>query len=362
MHASGILGFVLSSRVRVLGLSVACVLCASSLARAQLVESVLDSEKAKEEGLPFRGTSFTFGQTLSSDSLLKSEYQSYNPSYSFGFSLDLMWHFNRTFSLRLNQELAVELTDSDSTTDNRMPLLSDTFATFDAKVVDQKVSSDFEWTLHTSGSLSAPTSLASQAATMVLGMRFGVAGGLTWPKIMSGLGANVTAGYQHRFTTSNVPQYEAEYPCSAGSASMTMCSQMGTGSNIRNAITLGATGDLRLNEAWGLSLGVSHVWKRGADLADWSYTSDDGQTITLPDESVTHWRNSTTLIAGVGFLIVPWLSLGFEATNTFRDRGLGAELRVPFRMVDTYLGLNLGLRIDELYLAASGKGSSDDDE
>ena len=353
---------VLSSRVRVLGLSIACVLCASNLASAQLVESVLDSEEAKEEGVPFRGSTFGFSQTLSSDSLLKSEYQSYNPTYSWGFSLNLKWHFSRVLSMRLNQELEVELTDSDSTTDNRMPLLSDTIGTLDVKVLDQKVSSDFEWTLHSSLGLAAPTSLASQAATMVLGTRLGVAGGLTWPKIMSGLGLSLTAGYNHRFMTSNVPQAEVEYPCSAGSASMGMCSQMGTSSNIRNAITLAAETELRLNDAWGISLGYTHIWRRGADLSGYAGMSTDGTPIELPDGSTTHWRNTSTIEAGVGYLIVPWLSLALVTTNTFKDRGIDGELRLPFNMVDTYFGLNLGVRLDEVYLAASGKAGDEDDE
>jgi hypothetical protein len=352
---------VLSSRVRVFGLSIVCALSASNLARAQLVESVLDSEDAKEEGVPFRGSTFSFSQTLSSDTLSRSEYLSYNPTYSWGFSLDLMWHFSRVFSLRLNQELQIELTDSDTTTDNRMPLLSDTFATFDAKLLDQRVSKEFEWTLHTSGSLSAPTSLASQAATMVLGTRVGVAGGATLPKGMGGLGMSLTLAYSHRFLTSNVPQAEEQYPCSAGSASMAMCSQMGTGSNVRNAITLAAGTELRLNDDWGLSLSFSHAWKRGADLADYSGMSDDGTPIVLPDSSTTHWRNASTLEFGVGYLIVPWLSLSLVATNTFRNRGLDGELRAPLQMVDTYFGLNAGIRLDEIYLAVSGKGDEEDE-
>jgi hypothetical protein len=353
---------VLSSRVRVFGLSIACVLCGSSLAHAQLVESVLDSEEAKEEGVPFRGSTFGFLQTLSSDTLSRSEYLSYNPTYAWGFSLDLMWHFNRVLQVRLNQEMSVELTDSDLDTGKQQVLLSDTFGTLDARVIQQKVSPEFEWTLHTSGSLSAPTSLASQAATMVLGTRLGVAGGFTFPKVLSGLGTNLTLSYMHRFLTSNVPQADVAYPCSAGSASLAMCSQTGAGSNSRNIISLAAGAELAMTDKWGLSLNFSHAWKRAANLADSSFTTDDGETIELPDDSVTHWRNSTTLEVSVGYLVVPWLGLGLSLTNTFKDRGPDSELRAPFEMVDTYFGLNASLRLDEVYLAASGKKGSSVDE
>jgi hypothetical protein len=258
--------------------------------------------------------------------------------------------------------MALELTDSDTSTENQQLLLADTFATLDAKVLEQKVSSTFEWTLHTSGSLSAPTSLASQAATMVLGTRVGVAAGGTFPKVLDGLGLNLTLGYMHKFMTSNVPQADTAYPCTAGTAAMSMCSQMGGSTNTRNAITLGTGADLALTDKWGMSLNFSYAWKRGADLADWTGESADHTPIALPDESVTHWRNAATIDFSVGYLLVPWLGLGLSFTNTFKERAIDSELRPPFEMVDTYFGLNTTLRLDEIYLAASGKGASDEDD
>jgi hypothetical protein len=329
------------------------VLCASNLARAQLVESVLDSEQAKEEGVPFRGSTFGFLQTLSTDTLSRSAYPTYNPMYSWGFSLDLLWHFNRVLQLRLNQEMQVELTDSETTTERQQLMLADTFATLDAKLLNQKISPEFEWSLHTSGSLAAPTSLASQAATMVLGTRLGVAAAATLPKVMSGMSMSLTGGYMHRFMTSNVPQVDVAYPCGAGSAAMAMCSQSGSSSNTRNSITVAAGADLALNEKWGLSLNFSHAWKHGAALAEFSDSSADQTPIVLPDDK-THWRDSSTIDFSVGYLVVPWLGLALSLTNTFKDRGPDSELRAPLNLVDTYLGFNASLRLDEVYLAAKG--------
>jgi hypothetical protein len=141
-----------------------------------------------------------------------------------------------------------------------------------------------------------------------------------------------------------------------------MCSQTGSSSNSRNTISLSAGGELALTDKWGFSLSAAHSWKRGADLADATFTSDDGQTLELPDDSVTHWRNSTTLEVGVGYLVVPWLGLSLSLTNTFKDRGADGELRAPLNLVDTYFGLNTSLRLDEIYLAISGKGGDEEDD
>ncbi|HKU41493.1 MAG TPA: hypothetical protein VJR89_25225 [Polyangiales bacterium] len=346
----------MSYRVRVACLTAACLVCAGNVARAQLVESPFQSEEAKEEGVPFRGSTFGFLQSLSSDSLLRSNYLSYNPTYSWGFALDLFWHFNRVFQLGLNQELEVELTDSDTTTLNRQLLLSDTTVTLGATLL-QRSSSAHDWSLNASGGLIAPTSIASQAATMVLGTRLGLSGGFTFTKVMNGLALNGLLTYQHRFMTDNVVQADAPYPCNAGATSQATCTQLGTATNTRNAIVVGAGADLALNDAWGVRFQASHSWKRAADLADYTYTSDDGTEHSLPDDSVTHWRNSTTLEIGVGYLVASWLGLSFNVTNSFKDRGIDSELRAPLHLVDTYFGLNASLRLDEVYLSASGKSS-----
>lgn len=351
---------VLSSTARTLAFSALCLVCASSLARAQVIDSPLDSEEAEEEGLPFRGSTFGFVQSLSGNSFFKDTQLSFNPAYSWGFSLDLYWHFNSIFQVGLNQELEVELTDSDTTTLQREPLLADTAVTFTARMLRGKHGSDLKWLVNGTGTLLAPTSLASQAATMVLGTKVGATGSLTLTKVMSGLGFNASVGYLHRWMTQNVAQVEESYPCNAGSTSRALCSQTGGTTNTRYSVTLGVGADLALNDKWGVSLAYSHVFRRAADLADDdTLRTIDGTRILLSDGTNKHWRNRNTLDIGVSYAVLPWLGLGASVSNLFEERGPDGELRPPFKPADTSFGLDVTLKLDELYLATHDTGASE---
>jgi len=351
---------VLSSVARLLALTAVCLACATSLARAQLIESPLDSEEASEEGLPFRGSTFGFSQSISGNSFFKSSQLSYNPSYDWGFALNLVWHFDRTFQLALNQELEVELTDSDTTASRQQVMLSDTMLTFDARLLNERVNPEFRWTVHGSSTLIAPTSLASQAATLVLGTRFGVAAAFTFPKALGGLTLSPSITYLHRWLQKNVPQVEQDFPCNAGAESRVLCTQTGGLTNTRLSLTARLGLEVALTEKWGLSAGYSHSWRRGADLADWTeLRTADGAPVVLRDGDRNHWRNRSTIDLGVSYMVIPWLGLGLGLSNTFSELGPDGELRPPLKLADTAIGLDVLVMLDEVYLATQPSSSAD---
>ncbi|HEY2734064.1 MAG TPA: hypothetical protein VGI70_08765, partial [Polyangiales bacterium] len=74
---------------------------------------LLNSEEEQDTSLPFRGSTFSIGQTLSANAFTRQ--QSFNPQYVWGFGLALRWYLNQKFSFGLNQGLQIELTDSDTT-------------------------------------------------------------------------------------------------------------------------------------------------------------------------------------------------------------------------------------------------------
>lgn len=333
----------------------------ANVAKAQLIESPLDSEEAKEEGLPFRGSSFGFYQTLTGNSFGKGTQLSYNPTYAWTFDLTLLWHFNRRFQIIVNQALAVELTDSDLTLYKREPRFTDTSATFGALLLKTKVNADSQFILNGSVGLFAPTSLASQAATMTLGTRVGLTSTLSLPKVLQGLGLNLGLGYQHRFLRQNVVAVDdGGFPCAVGSSSREFCSALGGPTNTRFALTGAIGGDLAITEKWGLSVGWTHSWRRGADLADYTVTTSDGTSLMLADGSNLHWRNINTIDVTVTYFLTGWLGLGASVTNLFAERGPDSAIRPPFRPMDTYFGLNVNLRLDELYLTVNPPAKEDE--
>lgn len=346
---------------RVLTLAVVCLVGGASVAQAQLIESPLDSEEAKEEGLPFRGSSFGFYQTLTANSFGKSQQLSYNPTYAWLFDLNLLWHFNRRFQLIVNQALQLEITSSDITLNRREPRLTDTSATFGALLLKTKFNPDTQFILNGSIGLLAPTSLASQAATMTLGTRVGLTSTVSLPKVMQGLGVNFALGYLHRFLRQNVLEVDnAGYPCAIGSSSREYCTALGGPTNMRLAVTGAIGADLAITEKWGLSASWTHTWRRGADLADSTVVTSDGTSVPLADGSKNHWRNMNTIDVTVTYFATGWLGLGASVTNWYAERGPDSAIRPPFRPMDTYLGLNVNLRLDELYLAINPPAKDDE--
>jgi hypothetical protein len=334
----------------------------ATVAHAQLIESPLDSEEAKEEGLPFRGSSFGFYQSLTTNSFGKSTQLSYDPYYAWMFDLTLLWHFNRRFQLIFNQALNVELTASDITLYRREPRFTDTSATFGALLLKSKFSPETQFILNGSVGLLAPTSLASQAATMTLGTRVGLTSTLSLPKVLDGLGINFAFGYLHRFLRQNVVTVDdAGYSCALASSSSQLCTALGGPTNTRLAFTAGISAELAITEKWGLSAGWTHSWRRGADLADYNFVTADGTNVQLADGSDLHWRNINTLDVTVTYFLTGWLGLGASVTNLFAERGPDSAIRPPFRPMDTYLGFNVNLRLDELYLTVNPPSSKEED-
>ncbi|HET6334291.1 MAG TPA: hypothetical protein VFG30_13805 [Polyangiales bacterium] len=350
-----------SSVARVLTFAAVCLTGASNIAHAQLIESPLDSEEAKEEGLPFRGSSFAFYQTLTGNSFTRGNQLSYNPTYAWGFDLSLLWHFNRRFQIILDQGLNIEITNSDTTLNRREPRLTDTTATFGALLLKQTFSPKAQFILNGSVGLNAPTSLASQAATMILGTRVGLSSTLSLPKVLQGLGLNLSLGYLHRFLEQNVVAVDVGYPCNAGTTSRELCSALGGSTNARFAFTGSVSGELAITEKWGLSASYTHSWRRGANLADFSYVASDGAVQSLDDGTLRHWRNINTIDITVTYFATGWLGLGASATSIFAERGPDSAVRPPFRPMDTYYGLNVNLRLDELYLTANPPPPKDDE-
>jgi hypothetical protein len=200
---------------------------------------------------------------------------------------------------------------------------------------------------------------------MVLGTRVGLTSTLSLPKVMQGLGLNAGFGYLQRFLRQNVAEVSGPgYPCQPlGTTSREYCTAFGGLTNTRLALTASVSGELAVTDKWGLSLSYTHAWRRAANLSNDfpAFETDDHSPIQLADGSAHHWRNINTLDMTVTFFAAGWLGLGASVTNLFQERGPDSAIRPPFRPMDTYFGLNVNLRLDELYLAVNPPSSKADE-
>jgi hypothetical protein len=170
---------------------------------------------ASGEKVPWRGSQVVLRNALSAISLSRSAEQTYNPYYAMTWGFRPWWWFVDWLYVRADLEVVHELTEADETTYANEALLED---------LHLAVGGSGLWTIpyvgvHLSADLvlTLPTSKASQARTLVLGLGPGFRLSRSFP-LLKGLivGYNLrVTPYFHRYTTS-----ERETPlipgCSGG--------------------------------------------------------------------------------------------------------------------------------------------------
>ena len=135
-------------------------------------DEFLNQVKSESSKVPYRGSEFVYRNVFSAISLDPSAELSYNPSYAMSFSFRPSWWFTDQLYVRANLEVVRELTEADATTYADEALLGDLVLTagytpvVTIPVVDIAVSADL--------ALQIPTSKASQARTLALGIGPGV--------------------------------------------------------------------------------------------------------------------------------------------------------------------------------------------
>ena len=289
---------------------------------------------------PWRMSSVTFRNEFSALSLDRSHDLTYNPFYEMSLWADLRWWFGKTLYVRGATSVSHELTNSDTSTKRGETLMGDTRLIFGASkyytipyaLID--ISSNL--------SFSFPTSKASQADTLVVG----VAPGFTLARefdVFKGL--RLTYGltaykYFHRYTTG-----ERESPLI----------NVGTGSS-RDADSFLSTGvrngSWRLANMFDASLNVTN-WLAFDVTAilmnDWLYaTADKDGRISYSPQRETNKRYAMWYVVDADFRIMPSLSIGV-GTSTYSGQLAPDSTRyAPFFNRNTNFYVELRLDIDGL--------------
>ena len=327
-------------------------------AQQRLGQLTVPETEDESSSLPWRGTSFTWSQSLNLNALSRGAQRTYNPTYAWTFILQPRWYLNKLTYLSLDQRLALELTDSDTTLYPQRAMLSDTVVGIDTQYWQQKLPRLGELDLLAGGGLVAPTSIASRAQTMVLAARLRTGAQLVFEHVLQGAAIGVQGLYTQRFLRSNVMEAEEPFPCLVGTQ-VQSCEFLGGLTNVRNVISTILTGTLELTKDVALELLVWLTWARGADLAPYPVMSDTGFVMQLPDHG-KHWRNDRYFVLGASWNVVDYLSLGLSVINYFPERSPGTDVRAPGNPIDLLVGLSASLSFDKLYLATLGQKPKDE--
>lgn len=315
---------------------------------------LLDTEDDSSR-LPWRGTSLAFVQSLSVNSFLRDAQRSYNPTYAWAFILEPRWYFNKKTYVNIDQRLYFELTDSDSTLYARRAMLSDTIVGVDTQLYDTELKRLGELSFNGGLHVIAPTSLASRAATMVVGGRARAGAAMVFKHVLHGASLAVQGRYSHRFLRHNTAEAETPFPCLSGGLSAQNCEFLGGLSNVRDSIGGILMGSLSLTESISLQALLWLSWSHASSLAPFSTTLDTGYVVTLPDDSLTHWRNDRYIVVGADWTPTDWLTLELSVVDYFPEKAPDGTNRGLFNPVDLTVGLTTSIAFDRLYLAARGK-------
>lgn len=294
------------------------------------------------EPSPFRGSLFSWQQSLSVNTLNPDAQLTYNPTYYWTFFLQPRFYLDRQNFLVLSLGASIEWTDNDFSTIERQFLLTDTTLEYrHLEVIEGFV-------FIPSVRLTAPTSLASIANETILTAGAGLTVVKVFPELASFTIA-ATGAYRHRFGLTNVAvTHDEDAPrCSTTSLVEQSC-QAGAFTSGRDTMIAALT--MTVMPVPGLTILTQYAgaWIYGEELRTEENPAVGGPS-ELPDASASHWRNGHYFTVAVGYDVVPWLNLqlGYQGSPGFTPwLNQSGNVQNPFYYFDSELYLSATIALD----------------
>lgn len=314
----------------------------------------------------WRNSFFTWSNNLDLGTLAPGLNQTFNPTYSWGFSLQPRWYLGPSLFLRVNQTASIEWTDTDFRARNREFVLNDT----SIDILEGNLASVGGVTFSAGGRVILPTSIASQNATMIIGGGgFGLAR-YTVPNVLKGLILIGSAGYTYRHFDQNVPSLdldEDEPPVNAG---VNTVGREGTLPNSAHSFGVGisgvlvATGKLFVNTSfswtrgWGIPLAGGCVPADDFDTVDTRNPEGGCNGLAVPASNDDRNRDRTFFSLGASYQFNKWLNVGLSAGTSTLFNIDGFDDRNPIFNRGTTLTLSTQITLDQLYNDLAGGDES----
>lgn len=293
------------------------------------------------------GSLLYWGQAISVGALDRAQQLSYDPQYTWQFDALLRWNFNHDDNVRVLQSAAVELTDSNVDVRGQRLLLSDTRVRFTHELPATDLGDGHRLRYFTAGELIAPSSKASQAATLILG---GAArASMAWMSRgpLSGMQHWLLLALRGNAYRSEVGEVADPYPCRLAGAPASQNCRQGTTSNAAWSLALSTMHSLNIRDDLWASLTLSYGWSRAFGFDSYVVDTATGP-FTVEDSSRTHMRNLGFVGFTLNYMATPYLIVAAEMNNTFAERGPNGGLRGPLDPQDVFLGVSLMVLIEPL--------------
>jgi hypothetical protein len=333
-------------------LAMSCLIWAVASSTQAQCSPIGDPYAQQSDARPWRGSAFTFSQTLGASTLSKSSTLSYDPLYAWTFDLCAQWYFRNTLKASIEQTLDLELTDSNATTHRREPVFGDTSVRVDARLLTYRFGPKRYAGWNAGAELLAPTSPASRAASTVASARVRTGAKLVTDQVLTGALGVLEFSYLRRFSEGTTTLAESPYPCLAGTFASVDCTHLPSMANVSDSMAAKLQLYVEFTPSVWLDLVGALQWNRAHSLADATFVTAGGDSVTLPDQSRTHFRNSRTLLIGVLYEPASFVALELAATSRFSERNPDGSLRGPLHVSDLSLGIDAWFDIERLYALA----------
>ncbi|MEM9194985.1 MAG: hypothetical protein AAGF12_37755, partial [Myxococcota bacterium] len=182
---------------------------ASDLAEAEAeaapAEAAPEEAAAPPARLPWRNSFFIWDHTVTTVTFDRSATTSYNPGYTTTLSLRPRWHITPTTSIRLRQDLLVEVTDTDTRAENRQARFFDTRL----DLINASILNIEGFNLGGGVRFTVPISINSRAFDAY----FGIGGILILNKVLpvlEGLALTTSATYVYEAANENVAHTDSD--------------------------------------------------------------------------------------------------------------------------------------------------------
>ncbi len=309
---------------------------------------------ADVQELPWRNSLFVWDHSVTTWTFDPNAALSYDPTYSQTFSLRPRWYLAESISLRLREDLAIELTDSDETTRNHDPVFSD----LELAIVNSTlVTLPGEIAIGAGVTAFAPISIESRNANLVLGLEGYVSATRVITEVLSGLTVEAYGGLRYNFHSKNVPTTESDIyrvPFTASAAAHEPLDQLGAPSTSILVGTLGLSLSLALNDYVSLGVDYEGQWAHGRPLAVACTSPEtvivaDSEQLCLADASATKLRATTYLALGVGVTPLSWLYLWGGIVSSTSQLAPDGSYYNPFDNPSTSVSITAIFTLDEAY-------------
>jgi hypothetical protein len=308
---------------------------------------------ARGELLPWRNSFFIWSHGLTTNTLASDSQLTHNPTYYQQFSLRPRWNFTDTLSLRLRQDLWIELTDSETTVSRQEPELFDTTLS----LIDVNVLEVAGIALGGGPQLIFPLSPASRAAERIMGTAAIVAATRSFQGVLQGLALQLSGSYTHFWGGSNVATTATSYPCQIAEPLTTgiACSQTAGFSTVRDWFIATLAAQLVVLPGFSVNTDFTYWWQLAHGLAEGTTDTLAGPVV-VGDGSATHFRNLTWWTLSASYQFFDWMEASIGLSTLTSQRNPDQSRRNPFINPDTELRLSALVLLDRLYMVARAQG------